>query len=98
MDTVARPKVLNVIQFNGKFGCLHCLHPGKTVSTGRHCYPCETYDLRSDELRLDQVKKSLKNKTPYQGVKGKAYLSKFLKIPNAIFLDSMHLCYLQLKG
>lgn len=34
-DTVARSKVLYTIQFNGKYGCIQCLHPGKTLPNSR---------------------------------------------------------------
>ena len=30
IDLFARAQVTNMPQFNGKFGCLHCLQPGQT--------------------------------------------------------------------
>ena len=39
-DTVGRPKISNSTQFNGAFGCLHCLHPNGKVKV------CDCIDLK----------------------------------------------------
>lgn len=35
VDSVARPSLMNMHQFNGKYGCHLCLHPGRGVATGK---------------------------------------------------------------
>ena len=35
LDSVARAMVQGIKQYNGKFGCGFCLHPGKRVEKGK---------------------------------------------------------------
>jgi hypothetical protein len=53
-DTIGRPKVCNSTQFNGAYGCLHCLHPHKiTYKDGKTLW-CYNYDpLIKDRTNLD---------------------------------------------
>lgn len=41
MDMPARCSFYNVKQFNGKFGCMECRHPGRTYDSNKliRCYP-----------------------------------------------------------
>lgn len=40
VDSVARCKVMKMKQFNGKFGCTYCKHPGEIVKCGGITFKC----------------------------------------------------------
>lgn len=51
-DTVCRSMLRNCTQFNGRFGCDWCYHPGVTVAKGlghARVYPYEEHDLRTTD-------------------------------------------------
>ncbi|CAF0723981.1 unnamed protein product [Brachionus calyciflorus] len=93
-DTIARPKICYSTQFNGEFGCLHCLHPNNDSNkqfTRRVYNYREDISLRSHESYLKDVEEAIRTKKRSNGIKGFSYLSNWLKIPNDIVLDYMHL-------
>ncbi|XP_044594889.1 uncharacterized protein LOC123272257 [Cotesia glomerata] len=56
-DSVARPLVQCTTQFNGKYGCGLCLHPGESIEKGRgfaRVYPAIDGDFFGDGLRTHQ--------------------------------------------
>ena len=90
-DAPARSKVCKTTQFNGKFGCLTCLHP-TTHPTTKTVNPYkENILIRTNEIYTKQVSICLKNKAPYEGVKDQAFLSNWLDIPECVIIDYMHL-------
>ncbi|CAF0951785.1 unnamed protein product [Brachionus calyciflorus] len=95
-DAPARAKVLNIIQFNGEFGCFHCLHPGKNIGQGRggnkRVYCAKVFPLRKNSLYLEQVKEVKQKKEMLYGIKSSSYLSKWIMLPDSCLLDYMHLC------
>lgn len=78
LDSVARPKLQNSTQFNGKFGCSLCLHEGKIMLGNQVRYPLEKprsrnhTDTRRDMIEAHHAGHSI------NGIKG---LSVFLSIP-----------------
>lgn len=64
-DTMARPVFLNCIQFNGKFGCNFCLHPGEQIKKGKGStriypepdnaddHPGRTFEQHTNDLKVD---------------------------------------------
>ena len=83
-DCLGRTKLCNSKQFNGYFGCLHCLNRG--VRVGRsHCYPGIDAPNRTTEDYERQVKDSS------YGIKGPSFLSEFISIPDDVIIDDMHL-------
>ena len=93
-DAPARCKACNSIQFNGKYGCLKCMHP--TVwGTNKTVYPnMNNIELRTNELYNSQaITSQIKNKT-YKGIKGFSYLSNWLNIPGSVLTDIMHAGYI----
>ena len=93
-DTPARSKVLNTIGFNGYFGCLFCLNPGKQIDR-KHVYLYSTTtEIRTNDIYNKQVNIATKKKETYRGIKGRCYLSKHFCIPDDVLLDVMHLCFL----
>lgn len=75
VDTVARPKIQNRIQFNGKFGGSWCYHPGKYES-GSMRYPLLEKDpeLRTHKEHLNDLKQTIKCKIGIRGIKGESVL------------------------
>ena len=72
------------MQYNGKFGCIKCMHP--TVYTKKTIYPHpkRRIALRTNKMYIDQVNKALEIGEHYKGVKGYSYLSSMLCIPRSI--------------
>ena len=91
-DAPARAKACNSTQFNGGFGCLHCLHP--TQRCGRQTlYPYEAeYGLRTNDKYLQQLAEASKTNSSYQGIKGPSVLSRWITLPERVIIDYMHLC------
>ncbi len=74
-DAVARPLLQNFKQFNGEYGCGHCLHPGVQVRKGNgtvRVYPCleEMPELRDHNttVRIGEIAKN--NEQSILGIKG----------------------------
>lgn len=75
-DSVARPLLQNMTQFNGQFGC-GCLHEGQQVSKGRgsvRVYPYETSELRDSCSAFDHAEQAMLQRKPVAGVKGASAL------------------------
>ena len=105
-DAPARAKACNSNQFNGKFGCLKCLHP--TIHSSTTIYPSlkqiqkyeadknmsitTTIGLRDHTKYLSQVKLAEETDYVFEGIKGKSKLADWIRIPDAIYLDKMHMC------
>lgn len=96
VDSIARPMIQNVKQFNGKFGCSMCLHPGEiaegTVSS--RVYPGSLHALRTKVYHLACVKKKfeLKRKDALKGIKAASVLMLLynFSIPEDCPADYMH--------
>lgn len=92
-DSPGRTKVLNTLQFNGKYGCLMCLHP--TVFERNTIYPMlDGIETRTHTDYIFQVNEAQKRNKDFQVVKGFCYMSNWLTIPESIGLDYMHMCLL----
>ena len=62
-DAPARAKVCNSHQYNGSYGCLHCLHPTERINKTT-LYPFIDYfnvGLRSNQIYLNQIKEADKS-------------------------------------
>ncbi len=92
-DAPARSKACNSIQFNGKYGCIDCLHP---TARPEHTtiYPnLPNIEIRTHERYLKHVELSkTAHKNVYKGIKGESYLSNWIELPDAQIKDYMHLC------
>lgn len=97
VDSVARCKILNAMQFNGKFGCTYCKQsPERTSLVNgrtqlRYVFK-EIVELRSLSDHLDSMKEAHISKRPVFGVKG---LSCLVSIPDfdltqCLPVDYMH--------
>ena len=97
-DLVALPKLLNTVQYNSRFACIKCLHPGKIVGTEasrpKLTYPySKTIPVRTTASYNSAVKQSIRTQQVHDGVKGATFLVKLLSIPEQIILDSMHMVF-----
>ena len=93
-DAPARAKGFNSSQFNGKFGCIKCEHP-TVYFNNRTTYPClPNIELRTNEMYIKQVEEAERNQMKIKGIKGYSYLSKWIKIPENVIYDYMHMCLL----
>ena len=82
-DTPARDKATNKKGFNGKFGCLNCLHPTE-YKDNKTIYPFITkIKLRTNTNYIQHLTEAEKTKNCYKGIKGFNYL----------ILKSDHLIY-----
>ena len=99
VDTVARPMVQNMKQFNGQYGCSYCLHKGKQISVGRRTariYQGHKGQMRSITEHNRHINAAIHSKKTIKGVKGLSITS---MIPNFNILYScppeyMHSCLL----
>lgn len=78
LDTVARPKLQNSTQFNGRFGCSLCLHEGKLYGTQVR-YPYEDVEQRQHTSTQRLMMEVQQTKIKKLGIKGP---SVFLTVPN----------------
>ena len=78
-------KAFNITQFNGKYGCFSCLHPGESSGHFSWIYPYLTDEgevreepLRDEKIYLKQVEEATKRKSVFQGVKGDTFQNSYL--------------------
>ena len=56
-DAVAHPMIRNCIQFNGKYGCWKCYHPGERVEKGNGHVNCYPFRIPKPQLRMSNYMK-----------------------------------------
>ncbi len=81
-DSVARPILQNMTQFNGRYGCSLCLHPGEQVEKGHgtvRVYPYKDVPKRDHASTVIDAREALHTKKSVRGVKGTTCL---IKIPH----------------
>lgn len=103
VDSVARAPVQGFVQFNGKYGCHQCLHPGESVKSnpnnprsGNIKYPLleKVPKNRTVHQTEKNMKKATRTKTPVFGVKGPSHLINLINFHfiYGVVVDSMHCC------
>lgn len=92
-DLVAKAPILNMMQFNGKYGCPTCLHPGTWTST-RYYLPGQSYSLRTNEQVIENAEEAETSNSIVKGIKGKSALTNVVDLVNSIPVDYMH-CVLE---
>lgn len=90
-DAVARPLLQNFKQFNGEYGCGHCLHLGVQVRKGNgtvQVYPCleEMPDLRDHHTTVQIDEPAKNNEQSILGLKG---LSPIVDLPSFDLITGM---------
>lgn len=90
-DAPARAKITFAKQYNGKFGCFFCINPGVRIN-GKRIYKFNPqFKIRTNELYKDQALRAKRSGKPYHGIFGEAYLSKWIKMPDDVIADQMHM-------
>jgi hypothetical protein len=68
------------------------LNKGVTCEIGKRIYPFDpNIELRDNEIYATEVNISIETSQPFEGIKGASCLSDYLKIPEHVVLDYMHL-------
>lgn len=90
-DLPAKSAAVNMKQFNGKYGCLYCEHPGEALKQGCTIYkpnvPCV---LRTHELVCQHAEEAVRIGSAVYGIKGYSVLSTCINLVNDIPVDYMH--------
>lgn len=61
VDSSARPAILNVKQYNVKYGCPYCLHKGRRIPVGNgfaRVFPGDVRKLRNMKQHIKDAKKA----------------------------------------
>lgn len=98
VDSVARPLIQNVKQYNGLYGCSYCFQKGEHISVGRgfarvYCY-CKSIRVRTSNDHEKFVRLALERGKVIKGVKGSSIMA---LVPNLNIIYSyppeyMHAC------
>ena len=90
VDLPAKATLLCCKQYNGKFGCTVCLHPGQVLSNKARVYPPGSYELRTHEsVTLSAIAASCSG-TAVNGIKGVSALTPCLDLVDGVPVDYMH--------
>ena len=103
-DLPAKAMVYNMTQFNGYYGCSHCLQSGESLKVGQrggsnHVYPYIQDDPagpKRSSKQLDQHShKAVSSQEPVYGIKGPSWLSVVpdYNVIKGNVVDYMHLCF-----
>lgn len=100
-DMPAKSQVLNMIQFNGAFGCPKCLQPGKTVPSGAghtHVYPYMMDNPNGPKRTIDGFREAAD--TAYEsgqrvdGINGPSWFLYHMDVVRGTAQDYMHQVFL----
>ena len=77
VDTIARPVIQNLKQFNGIYGCPYCLQKGETLEDNRLVRVYCNQEAPEKTLRLleEHTEIAVNSGKPYKGVKGPTIMS-----------------------
>lgn len=92
-DLPAKAAVVNLKQFNGRYGCLYCTNPGKNVTPGCSVYlPSAQQHAteRTNSLMIAWASDAEISGESVYGVKGHSILSSAIDIVNGVPIDYMH--------
>ena len=91
-DLPAKVIVLSTKQYNGKFGCSVCLHPGKFLSN-RRVYPPvppQRCKLRTHQSVVSLAAEASRHGRTMKGIKGISPLTSYLNLVDGVPVDYMH--------
>ena len=96
-DMPAKGQVLNMVQFNGFYGCPKCLQPGETVPSGNghtHAYPYDRHNpsgpARTIEGFRDAAEKAYEQSERVEGINGPSWFLYLTDVVRGTALDYMH--------
>lgn len=103
-DAPARALLTNMTQYNGEYGCCHCVHPGVRARSGggsMQVYPLEhpIKPERDYQSLLCDVEAAVQNGRAVNGVKGPSqlYLIPGFDVARGIVPEIMHFAFLGLS-
>lgn len=93
LDSMARPEVQNMKQFNGEYGCSFCLNPGESIvgMRGKRIYVGGVAELRTREQHVTHATRALREGQCVKGVKG---VSIVMELDNFSVVEDMPPDYL----
>ena len=86
----AKAAAVNMMQYNGRYGCLYCLDEGMHISNCRLYLPCENHRPRNMKHMSKWAKQATQEEKPIFGVKGPSILSSSIEIVKSVPKDYMH--------
>ena len=90
-DLPAKALAVNMKQFNGRFGCLYCTHPGESFRPGTLVYSPNTLCVNRTHAQVQQwASEAASSGNCVFGIKGKSPLAPYIDIVNCIPVDYMH--------
>ena len=90
-DLPAKASALSIKQFNGKYGCSVCCHPGKRLSNNAHVYLPEcTSSLRKHSEWVLDADKAERSSSAVMGITGKSPLMSSVDMVALFPVDYMH--------
>ena len=89
-DLPAKAAVLAAKQFNGKYGCSVCLHPGLRLPNNTRIYLPLQYRERTHCEVVEQGKKAERKGIAVKGIMGTSSLTTVLDLVDAVPVDYMH--------
>ncbi|XP_064474212.1 uncharacterized protein LOC135388539 isoform X2 [Ornithodoros turicata] len=97
VDSVARAPLVNMHQFNGRFGCLWCFHEGEVIAKGRghtRVYPItdREHAIRTSASVYKDATKARQRNEPTRGILGPSvlFLLSYFDICKGVVVDYMH--------
>ncbi|XP_040062791.1 uncharacterized protein LOC115319652 isoform X2 [Ixodes scapularis] len=93
VDSVARPLLQNMMQFNSYFGCGWCLHPGSLVNRSiRYTVSAEVADDRQSKSAIRDMREAASHGVICRGFKGPSALLNlpFFNVIESFVPDYMH--------
>ena len=89
-DLPAKAAVLNIVQFNGHYGCTYCTDKGIHINHWHIYPPTDSHQLRTETEMTLWALEAERHGKPVFGVKGSKVLSGAINIPYGIPIDYMH--------
>lgn len=73
VDSVAKPMIQNMTQFNGFYGCPYCYHGGKVINKQvKYPVAANSHQNRTPNEVVSDMENSLRNNQRVRGIKGPA--------------------------
>ena len=89
-DLPAKAAVLAAKQYNGKYGCSVCLHPGLRLPNNTRIYLPLQYRERTHSEVVEKGKKAERKGIAVNGIMGTSVLNTALDLVDAVPVDYMH--------
>ena len=89
-DLPAKAAAVNMMQYNGRYGCLYCLDEGIYFPHRRLYLPSDNHRPRNMKDMTKWAKQAIEQGRPVFGVKGPSILSSSIDIVKSVPIDYIH--------